>query len=112
MARHRRLPALVAAGLLLAAVAAPGALAEVGAEAAAKQIGERYGVEVLKVRPGEIDGRTVWLLTVMQPSGSGNATFQVNYLAVDQQSGALVPSFRHYRDGYALPPPGRGASSP
>ena len=117
MARHRRLPAVAAAGLLLAAVAAPGALApgalaQVGAEAAASQIAERFGVEVLKVQPGESDGRKVWLLTVMQPAGSGNASFQVNHLAIDQESGALVPSFRHRTQGYDLPPAAPGAPQP
>jgi hypothetical protein len=112
MARHRRLPAVTAAVLLLAAAAAPGALAQVGAEAAASQIAERYGVEVLKVQPGESDGRKVWLLTVMQPAGSGNSSFQVNHLAVDQESGALVPSFRHRTQGYDLPPAAPGAARP
>ena len=109
---HRRPTAAAAAGLLIAAAAAPGALAQVGAEAAATKIAERYGVEVLKVQPGEADGRKVWLLTVMQPAGSGNATFQVNHLAVDQESGALVPSFRHRTQGYDLPPAGPGAAQP
>lgn len=112
MAPHRRLLAVAAAGLLFAAAAAPDALAQVGAEAAARQIAERYGVEVLKVQPGESDGRKVWLLTVMQPAGSGNASFQVNHLAVDQESGALVPSFRHRTQGYDLPPAAPGAPRP
>ena len=116
MTPRRRLLAVAAPGLLLAAAAAPGALAQAdaqaGAEAAARQIAERYGVEVLEVQPGEIDGRMVWLLTVMQPAGSGNATFQVNNLAVDQESGALVPSFRHRTQGYDLPPAAPGAAQP
>src|SRR3546814_2665178 len=97
MVRHR-LSAVITAGLLFAAVAVPTALAEVSAEAAATQIGELYGVEVLKVQPGEIDGRKVWLLTVMQPAGSGNSSFQVHRLAVDRANGALVPSFRSHTE--------------
>lgn len=112
MARLGRSAALAGGSLLLMAAVAQTALAAVDAETAAKQISERYAVEVLKVRPGEIAGRKVWLLTVMRPSGSGNATFQVHSLAVDQETGALVPSFRHLPDGYVLPPPAPGASRP
>ncbi len=82
------------------------------ADTASKQIGERFDVEVLKVRPGEIDGRKVWLVTVMRPGGDSNAAFQVHLLAVDQESGELVPSFRHHTDGYSLPPAAPGASQP
>src|SRR3546814_16852654 len=56
MARHRRLSAVITAGLLFAAVAVPTAPAAVSAETAATQIGAFSGVEVLKVQPGEING--------------------------------------------------------
>ena len=110
--RRRRLLGLTVAGLLLAAVTVPAAEAAVSADTAAKQIGERFDVEVLKVRPGEIDGRKVWLVTVMQPGGNSNSAFQVHLLAVDQESGALVPSFRHHTEGYTLPPAAPGGSLP
>lgn len=110
--RRRCLLALTAVGLLLAAVAVPAAEAAMSADTASKQIGERFDVEVLKVRPGEIDGRKVWLVTVMRPGGDSNAAFQVHLLAVDQESGELVPSFRHHTDGYSLPPAAPGASQP
>ena len=107
-----RLLALTAAALLLAATAVPAAQAAGSAETASKQIAERYDVQVLKVRPGEIDGREVWLVTVMMPGGNSNGAFQVHVLAVDQQSGNLVPSFRHRADGYTLPPAAPGGSLP
>jgi hypothetical protein len=99
-------------GLLLAAAvvpaAAPAAWAAVSGEAAGKQLAERYDVQVLKVRDGDIGGRKVWLVTVMKPGGNSNGAFQVHVLAVDQASGELVPSFRHLPDGYVLPPPAPG----
>jgi hypothetical protein len=116
MADHRTRSARLAAALLLAAFAAPAvssaAFAAVSAEAASQQIGERFEVQVLKVAPGELDGRKVWLVTVMVPEDSGNASFQVHVLAVDQETGALVPSFRHHADGTTLPPPAPGGSLP
>ncbi len=88
------------------------ATAAVTKEAAAERIAEEFGVEVLRVRPGERDGRAIWLLTVMQPEGSSNATFQVHILAIDQESGDLLPSFRHRNSGYDLPPPAAGGGRP
>lgn len=111
---RRRLTALAACILLAAALpaAAPSAWAAVSAEAAGKQVAERYAVEVLKVRPGEIGGRAVWMVTVMVPGGNSNSAFQVHQLAVDQESGELVPSFRHHTEGYSLPPAAPGGSLP
>jgi len=113
---RRRLSCLAVAGALLAAAAfsaAPQpAWAAVGAEAAGKQVAERYDVQVLKVAPGEIDGRAVWLVTIMVPGGNSNSAFQVHRLAVDQESGDLVPSFRHHTEGYTLPPAAPGGPQP
>lgn len=96
--------ALVCAGALTAALLPPPAEAAVSREAAAERIAQRFGVEVLAVRAGERDGRKVWLVTVMQPGGNRNNAFQVHVLAVDQESGELVPSFQHGASGYTLPP--------
>lgn len=108
MAKRHRISgsfmALVLAGVLAAAPVLPAAQAGVSQEAAAKSIAERFGVEVLKVRAGERDGRNVWLVTVMQPGGDRNNAFQVHFLAVDQESGELVSSFQHHAEGYTLPP--------
>jgi len=114
--QQHSLSGLAVAGALLAAAAlatAPqAAWAAVAAEAAGKQIAERYGVQVLKVDAGEIDGRKVWLVTVMFPGGNSNSAFQVHRLAVDQESGDLVPSFRHHTEGYTLPPAAPGGTLP
>ena len=81
------------------AVQADTALAQVSQDQAAARIAEEYGVEVLRVRPGEIDGKPVWLVTVMKPGGAYNTAFQVSTLAVDQASGDLVPAFRQGSSG-------------
>jgi hypothetical protein len=116
MGQHHTRSALTAAALLLAVCGVPAfastASAAVSAEAASKEIGERFDVQVLKVAPGELDGRKVWLVTVMVSGDRGNASFQVHVLAVDQASGALVPSFRHHADGITLPPAAPGGSLP
>jgi hypothetical protein len=100
-----RLSALAFAIGAAAALAPAGtALAQVTAEQAGRQITEAYDVKVLNVREGDIDGRPVWYVTFMNPGGAFNEAFQVNTLAVDRQSGQLMPSFRHRASGYELPP--------
>ncbi len=79
------------------------ALAAVSEQEAAAKIAEAYDVRVLKVREGEIDGTAVWLVTVMKGGGARNDAYQVTTLAVDRQTGDLVPSFRHRASGYDLP---------
>ena len=79
------------------------ALAAISEAEAVERLEASYGVRALKVRAGEIDGRKVWLVTVMNPGGDSNAAFQVNTLAVDKETGELVPSFRHRTSGYVLP---------
>ncbi len=103
---------LALTGALSLAFALPVAQAAESAEAAGKKIGERFDVEVLKVSPDALDGRKVWLVTVMKPGGDRNSAFQVHVLAVDQETGALVPSFRHSANGSILPPPAPGGERP
>jgi hypothetical protein len=112
IARFRKRLCALAAACLLSVAVPVAADAAVSADSASQQISERFGVEVLRVRPGEIDGRAVWMLTVMQPGGDSNSAFQVHTLAVDRESGELVPSFRHHADGVTLPPPAPGAVLP
>jgi len=98
---HRLMVALSVA--ILPLLSSPEAAAAVGEEEAARSISERFDVQVLRVRAGEIDGRAVWLVTVMQRGGTRNDAFQVTTLAVDRESGELVPAFRHRSSGYDLP---------
>lgn len=105
----KRLSIVFAAAALAAALGiADPASAAVTAEQAAKIIADNYGVEVLRVRPGEVDSREVWLVTAMVPGGNSNAAFMVSTLAVDRATGDLVSSFRHGHSGYQVPPVGNG----
>ena len=102
--RFSRRAARGLAAVLLAASAYGGnAAAQVTEQEAKRQIEEAYDVEVLRVREGEIDGRAVWLVTVMSPEGDSNSAFMVSSLAIDRESGDLVPAFRHRDSGYDLP---------
>ena len=97
----RRIAVITA--LLLAFGGADDALAAVSESQAAESVAASYDVEVLRVRAGEVDGRPVWLVTVMNKGGDFNEAFQVTTLAVDQESGELVPAFQHGASGYSLP---------
>lgn len=99
---HRVARALAAA-LLAGLVFSANAAAQVTDGDAKRLVEESYDVEVLRVREGEIDGRAVWLVTVMMPQGDFNSAFMVSSLAIDRQTGDLVPSFRHRASGYDLP---------
>jgi len=75
------------------------AAAQVSADKAAQDVARTYGVEVLRVRPGEVGIRAVWFVTVMNSGGNFNEAFQVTTLAVDRASGELLPAFRHGLSG-------------
>lgn len=89
--------------LLLGLLAVSTGAAAISEDEAARQIADRFSVRVLDVKPGKLDGQDVWLVTVMKEGGNRNDAFQVSRLAVDRESGALVPSFRHHESGYELP---------
>jgi hypothetical protein len=99
----RKVARALAAALLAGFVFSGNAVAQVTNQEAKRQIEDSYDVEVLRVREGEIDGRGVWLVTVMLPAGNFNTAFMVSRLAIDRQTGDLVPSFRHRASGYDLP---------
>jgi hypothetical protein len=99
----RKVARALAAALLAGFVFSGNAVAQVTNQEAKRQIEDSYDVEVLRVREGEIDGRGVWLVTVMLPAGNFNTAFMVSNLAIDRQTGDLVPSFRHRASGYDLP---------
>lgn len=99
--------AVLAAGIGIS-VAGPVAAQALMSESAARAALEReYGVEVLRVEPGEQDGVPVFVMRVMNPGGNFNEAFQVNTLVMDRQTGRLVPQFRHGPSGVR----GAGASS-
>ncbi len=67
-----------------------------------KKLTQQYGVKVLRLVPGEFDGRKVFVATVMNPAANSNGAFEVATLAVDPQTGSLIPAFRHTKSGYEL----------
>lgn len=90
---------VLAAGLGLS-VAGPVAAQALMSESAARAALEKeYGVQVLRVEPGEQDGVPVFVVRVMNPGGNFNEAFQVNTLVVDRQTGNLVRQFRHGPSG-------------
>ena len=98
----RRLTGFVLAlGLAVAALPTPGSAAMSEAEAV-KMIEATYDVQVLRARAQQIGDRSVWMLTVMNRGGDFNTAFQVNTLAVDRETGKLVPAVRHGASGYEL----------
>ena len=92
---------LLAGGLLGAVlVMPPPAGAAMGADQVRAKIIQAFGVEVLRVRPAQADGRRVYVVTIMNPGGDFNTAFQVNTLLVDADTGKLVSGFRHRPSGY------------
>ena len=91
------------AALVIASGVPTPVAAQVSSEAVARKIAEQYSVEVLRVRAAVLDNTPVWLVTVMKVGSDNNDAFQVTTLAVDQETGELVPSFRHGANGFSLP---------
>ncbi len=90
---------LIAGAVMLPAAESRAAMSEDQVRAA---ITRDYGVEVLRIRADTVDGRAVFLVTVMNPGGNFNEAFQVNTLAVDAETGRLVPQFRHHASGQSF----------
>jgi hypothetical protein len=90
--------------LALAALLAAGpALADMTPEAVKQQIETAYPVQVLRVEPTEIDGKSAYAVRVMNRNAAENGGFAVTTLTVDPASGRLVPAFRHGVSGYSMP---------
>ncbi len=85
--------------------------AQVSADQVRQQVAQNYEVDVLRINEGELDGKAVWLVTVMNSGGNFNDAFQVNTLAIDKASGELVPSYRNSGNEQRLPPVIAGAAN-
>jgi hypothetical protein len=92
-----------AAGCLVCAIAAGGVAAAVTPDEVSKKLSQQFGVRVLRVLPIEIDGKPAFAVRVMNPAGNSNEAMRIDTLAVDAETGALLPAFRHGRTGYTLP---------
>jgi hypothetical protein len=101
--RGSRRAIIVCAALVVAASvwgSAPrAALAQMTEQQIRDSVEQTYSVQVLKLRAGEIAGKPVFIVTVMNLPGDFNEAFQVSTLAVDAASGKLIPGFRHRPSG-------------
>src|SRR5471032_1742376 len=68
-----------------------------------KRLEDALPVQVLRVQQGEVDGKPAFLVRVMNKTKGGNDAFSITTLAVDGETGQLIPAFRHRASGYALP---------
>jgi hypothetical protein len=77
----------------------PPAIAALSANQVKAKVAKAFGVKVLKVRPGKVDGRKVFVVTMMNPGGDFNEAFQVSTIVVDVETGKLVSGYRHRASG-------------
>ena len=99
--RHWSSAALAAALALTVLSGAAGAEVKSPAEIAA-EIEKSRGVKVLKLQETTVEGRTAYIVTVMNPSGDSNSAFQVERILVDAETGAALPTLRHGPTGLSL----------
>ena len=95
--------AVLAATVVVAALLASGARAGVTSDEVKKQLEGALPVQVLRVQSGEVDGKPAFLVRVMKKTPGGSDAFSVTTLAVDGETGQLIPAFRHRASGYVLP---------
>jgi hypothetical protein len=95
--------AALAAGSAWWLLAAGGVAAAITPDEVSKKLAQQFGVRVLRVVPTEIDGKPAFAVRVMTPPGNSNEAMRIDTLAVDAETGALLPAFRHGRTGYTLP---------
>ena len=84
---------VTAVALGLAAIASP-ALAQVSEAEVTSMVEDAYPVQVLKVEAAEVNGEAAWLVTMMNTGGNFNEAFAVNTIAVDRQTGELIPAYQ------------------
>ena len=95
--------AAVAAGIVVAALVAGVARAAVTPDDVKKRLEGALPVQVLRVEQGEVDGKPAFFVRVMKKAQGDNDAFSVATLAVDGETGQLIPAFRHRASGYWLP---------
>jgi hypothetical protein len=95
--------AAIGAGSLFWVLAAGGVAAAITPDEVSKKLAQQFGVRVLRVLPIEVDGKPAFAVRVMIPPGNSNEALRIDTLAVDADTGALLPAFRHGRTGYTLP---------
>ena len=80
----------VLAVLTASAIAIPATAQSPGHKAIADRIAKEYGVTVLKTAEGDVNGKTVLFVTVMNPGGNSDSAFEVTTLAADPATGDLI----------------------
>ena len=100
MIDNKRAGVFAVVAVLLAALAFPSpAIAAMSANQVKAKVAKAFGVKVLKVRPGKVDGRKVFVVTIMNPGGNFDEAFQVSTIVVDVETGKLVSGYRHRASG-------------
>ena len=94
---------LMAGALLLGTVANAGAA--MSQKEITGKVEREFGVQVLRVEPMAEDGKNMFAVTVMSPSGDRNSAYQVNTVVVDPVTGNLVIQWGHGSSGHYLPAP-------
>ncbi len=82
-----------------------GTVAAVTPEQIRRALAAEFGVDVLDIREVVVDGRRLYVVTLMFPEADSNAAFQVGELWLDAETGEPVPRLIHRSQGYELPPP-------
>ena len=98
---HRRIAAAALVTAVLSVWTAWPALAQqlMSEDAVRKAIEQAYGVQVIGIEPGGKDDQQFFTVRVINPAGDFNEAFMVSLLAVDRQTGKLIPQFRHGDSG-------------
>jgi hypothetical protein len=68
------------------------------------EIEKSRGLKVLKLQETTVDGRPVYLVTVMNNGDNTNSAFQVQRVFIDAQTGAPISTFRHGSTGVDINP--------
>lgn len=95
MRRTRGLRLLLLASALAGMIAGPGMAAEalMSKKDAKARIEKDLGVQVLRLREADVEGRPAFAATIMNPGGNYNAAFQVNTVVLDRRTGTLIHRF-------------------
>ncbi|MGQ0674782.1 MAG: hypothetical protein ACT4N4_01625 [Rhodospirillales bacterium] len=88
--------------LAVLALGAGDAAAAMLPEDISKKLTQQFAVKVLRIEPGEFDGRKVFIVRVMGAPGNSNSAFEVSTLAIDPDTGNPISAFRHTKSGYEL----------
>jgi hypothetical protein len=75
------------------------------AQRLANGLSSRFGVQVLRARREQLDGKPVYRMVVMNPGGDFNEAYAVHTLVVDAKTGELVSQFQNESSGYQLSAP-------